>query len=59
MNKQTQLINQNEKYLIWIEENIKVTLKKNEDYNERYEDIKKLNLFVIELFEDVDEGFNH
>ena len=44
---------------IWIEENIKVTLKKNEDYNERYEDIKKLNSFVIELFEDVDEGFNH
>ena len=59
MSNQTQLINQNEKYLIWIEENIKVTLKKNEDYNERYEDIKKLNSFVIELFEDVDEGFNH
>ena len=59
MNKQTQLINQYEKYLIWIEENIKDKLKKDEDYNDRYEDIKKLNLFVIELFEDVDEGFNH
>ena len=58
MNNQTQLINQNEKYLIWIEENIKNKVKDDEDYSDRYENIKKLKSFVIELCGNVDEGFN-